>query len=120
MASQNAPVLCTNKVFHIGLKAGFEKCNGLGDKKKKISALKMLAFTFAKKRGFVFSTPTHSLAQEITAFGPSACQEVPVTKHRIPEEHELSFPPCLHHQSLLTSHAGLETRIPAPSAKWKP
>lgn len=26
----------------------------------------MLAFTFAKKRGFVLSTPTHSLAQEIT------------------------------------------------------
>ena len=109
------PMLCTNKVFHIGLKAGFKKCNGLGNKKKKMSALKMLASTSAKKRDFVLSTSTHSLAWEITAFGTSACQEVPVTKHKIPKEPEPRFPPCLHHQSLLTSHPGLETRIPAPS-----
>lgn len=80
-----------------------------------MSALKMLASTFAKKRDFVLSTSTHSVAREITAFGTSACQEVPVTKHKISREPEPRFPPCLHHQSLLTSHPGLETRIPAPS-----
>lgn len=68
-----------------------------------------------RKGIFVFSTSTHSLAREITAFGTSACQEVLVTKHKIPKEPEPRFPPCLHHQSLLTSHPGLEARIPAPS-----
>lgn len=31
------PVLCTDKVFHNGLRARFEKCKGLGDKKKNVS-----------------------------------------------------------------------------------
>lgn len=46
------PVVCTSKTFRIGLKAGFEKCNGLGDKDEKMSVLKMLALAFAKKRDF--------------------------------------------------------------------
>lgn len=36
MVSWNAPP-GTNKIFYIELKAGFEKCIGLGDKKKNFS-----------------------------------------------------------------------------------
>lgn len=68
------PVEGTRKISQRGLKAGFETCNGLGDKEGKMSTLKMLALAFAKKRDFVFSTPAHSLAGEMTAFGMSACK----------------------------------------------
>lgn len=61
------------------------------EKKKKMSALKMLVLAFAKKRDFALSIPSHSLARKMTAFGTLICkqqlclgQEVPVTKHRSP------------------------------------
>lgn len=97
MVFWNAPP-GTNKIVYIGLKAGFEKCIGLGDRKK-ISAPKILALAFANKRDFVLF-PTHRLAREITAFthqpaSHSECpgQKVPVTVCRIPKEHELRFLP---------------------------
>lgn len=61
-------MVCTNKSFHIGLKAVLKNVMGWKTRKKK-SELKMLALAFAKKRDLVLSTPTHSLAREITAFG---------------------------------------------------